>query len=163
MYVFYDIHKKQLVKTGVSINGLKRYARSREWTQEEIDNLQFVGTDIFETNEPTISLKTLLRTTRADAKANGLNIGPDAEIAPAAEKELDRWKDRIGDYVKFVDEDALLEAQDAETRFPILYIGKLMDAYLIRIYQDEIVIAKIKPMWSDIPKHIQISLVRFAD
>ena len=30
-------------------------------------------------------------------------------------------------------------------------------------HQDEILVAKIQPMWDDTPKHISTALVRFAD
>ena len=161
MYVYFE--DNQIIKTGVSIEGIKDYANERHWTPEQIETLEFVGTHIIADAEPNIALKSLLRKTRADSKADGYNRGPFTDTDTDAEQELDRWKDRSGDYVKFVDEEAMIEAQDAETRFPILYIGKLMDAYLIRIYQDEIIIAKIQPLWDSPPKHVQISLVRFAE
>lgn len=84
------------------------------------------------------------------------------ESVPAP-TDLNGWKERIGDYVKFVDEQAVVEAIIAETQYPTLFIGKLDNVFLIKIYQDEILYARIKPMWSDEMQYIPCSNVRFAD
>ena len=76
---------------------------------------------------------------------------------------LNDWKGRIGDYVKFVDEEAVIEAVTDGTQYPMLYIGKLDDAFVIKFYQDEILYAAIKPMWDEPIKYIPCSNVRFAD
>ena len=77
--------------------------------------------------------------------------------------DIEKWKNRIGDYVKFIDEQAVFEAFSAGTEYPLLYVGKLQDVFVIKIYQDEILYARIKPMWSDEIQCIPTTNVRFAD
>ena len=91
--------------------------------------------------------------------------GRDWRAAPLAENptDLEAWKARIGDHVKFVDEQAVFEAFIARTEYPILYHGTLDDVFVIKIYQDEILYARIKPMWSDDIQYIPTASVRFVD
>ena len=65
--------------------------------------------------------------------------------------------------MKFVDEQAVFEAFNSGTKYPLLYHGKLDDVFIIKIYQDEILYARIKPMWSDDMQYIPISNVRFVE
>ena len=91
--------------------------------------------------------------------------GRDWRAKPLAESPTDfeAWKARIGDYVKFVDEQAVIEAFNAGTEYPLLYHGKLDDVLTIKIYQDEVLYARIKPMWSDDMQYIPICNVRLVD
>ena len=77
--------------------------------------------------------------------------------------DIEKWKARIGDYVKFVDEQAVFEAFSAGTEYPLLYQGTLDDVFVIKIYQDEILYTRIKPMWSDDIQYIPATNVRFVD
>ena len=83
-----------------------------------------------------------------------------AKPLTASPADFEAWKARIGDYVKFVDEQAVIEAIGNGTQYPLLYHGTLDDVFIIKISQDEILYARIKPMWSDDMQYIPISNVR---
>jgi len=87
----------------------------------------------------------------------------DWRAKPLAESptDLEAWKARRGDYVKFIDEQAVFEAFSSGTQYPLLYHGKLDDVFILKIYQDEILYARIKPMWSDDIQYIPTTHVRF--
>ena len=76
---------------------------------------------------------------------------------------IQQWQANIGGYVKFVDEEAVHEARIAGTRYPMLYVGKLIDVHPMQICQDETLYAEIKPMWTDEPKFVPVSQVRLVD
>ena len=78
-------------------------------------------------------------------------------------RSFEGWRLCIGEYVKFVDEQAVIEAHIKGTQFPMLYPGKLVDVLPIRIYQDEVIHAKIIPLWTNEPKFIPVSNVRMAE
>lgn len=120
--------------------------------------------EIRRNNERCHPLSPDYRDPELDAATDG-GIEPFIDITESvpAPADLNGWKARIGDYVKFVDEEAVVEAIIAETQYPILYIGKLVDAYVIKIYQEEILYASVKPMWDAPIKCIPCSSVRFAD
>lgn len=82
-----------------------------------------------------------------------------------AENTIDKaaWNARIGDAVKFADEQAVFEAFHAGTEYPFLYYGTLESVFIIKIYQGEILYARIKPRWSDDIQYIPTANVRFVE
>ena len=64
-----------------------------------------------------------------------------------AQAEQIEWTAKLGEPVKFIDEQAVLEAHQQGTCFPMLYYGRLIDVFLIRFHSQCIPYAQIKPFW----------------
>ena len=79
------------------------------------------------------------------------------------EDSFETWTSRIGSYIKFVDEEAIIEAQADGTKYPKLYHGTLRDILPISIYGSETLYAKIEPRWTTKPKFVPVSQVRLVD
>ena len=74
----------------------------------------------------------------------------------------DTWKARIGKPVKFVDEEAVIEAYQKGTDYPLLYHGTLREVLYVRIVGRQTLYARIEPRWTEIPKFVPISQVRLV-
>ena len=85
---------------------------------------------------------------------------PDNTEAQAQQIE---WTAKLGEPVKFIDEQAVLEAHQQGTCFPIVYYGRLIDVFLIRLYSKCIPYAQIKPFWDAPDKFIPLSNVLLPD
>ena len=57
------------------------------------------------------------------------------------------WTAKLGEPVKFIDEQAVIEARQQGTSFPMLYYGRLIDVFIIRLNSKCIPYAQIKPFW----------------
>ena len=76
-------------------------------------------------------------------------------------KQQIEWTAKLGEPVKFIDEQAVLEAHQQGTCFPIVYYGRLID--VIRLYSKCIPYAQIKPFWDAPDKFIPLSNVLLPD
>ena len=74
-----------------------------------------------------------------------------------AQAEQVEWTEKLGEPVKFIDEQAVLEAHQQGTCFPMLYYGRLIDVFLIRFHSKHIPYAQIKPFWDAPDKFIPLS------
>ena len=80
-----------------------------------------------------------------------------------AQAEQIEWTAKLGEPVKFIDEQAVLEAHQQVTCFPMLYYGRLIDVFLIRFHSKCIPYAQIKPFWDAPDKFIPLSNVLLPD
>ena len=78
-------------------------------------------------------------------------------------RSLEAWQKRIGQPVKFVDEEAVIEAYQKGTKYPMLYHGTLKEVLSIGIITRYTLYAKIEPRWTDEPKFVPISQVRIVN
>ena len=65
----------------------------------------------------------------------------------------------INRIVRFVDEQAVIEAQQNDTKYPKLYWGRIRDILTITVFNQEIPYVKIEPMWTTKPTLIPMSHV----
>ena len=75
---------------------------------------------------------------------------------------FETWERRIGKPVKFVDEEAVIEAYAEGTEYPRLYHGTLRAVLYIRIIGRHTLYAKIEPRWTETPKFVPVSQVRLV-
>ena len=75
---------------------------------------------------------------------------------------FDTWKRRIGKPVKFVDEEAVIEAYQKGTDYPLLYHGTLREVLYVGIIGRKTLYARIEPRWTETPKFVPISQVRLV-
>ena len=73
------------------------------------------------------------------------------------------WTAKLGEPVKFIDEQAVIEARQQGTSFPMLYYGRLIDVFIIRLNSKCIPYAQIKPFWDAPDKFIPLSNVLLPD
>ena len=76
---------------------------------------------------------------------------------------LEAWQKHIGKPVKFVDEEAVIEAYTKGTQYPRLFHGTLKEVLSIGIITRHTLYAKIEPRWTDTPKFVPISQVRIVN
>ena len=75
---------------------------------------------------------------------------------------FDIWQKRIGKPVKFVDEQAVIEAYQKGTAYPMLYHGILREVLYVRVVGQKTLYARIEPRWTTEPKFVPISQVRLV-
>ena len=75
---------------------------------------------------------------------------------------LEAWQKHIGKPVKFVDEEAVIEAYTKGTQYPRLFHGTLKEVLSIGIITRHTLYARIEPRWTDTPKFVPISQVRIV-
>ena len=85
---------------------------------------------------------------------------PDTDEAIA---DFQRWRQHIGDYVRFIDEQAVIEAHHKGTKYPIMYHGRIQDVIVVSLKQTESVHLVIKPMWTDTPTFIHCALCSLVE